>query len=74
MLPVTRPAISTFWVSMSASTTPEPSTKRLSLSEIFPFTVPWMTRSSSPEISPSMTMLDPMTVFAMCVPTFLATR
>src|SRR5262249_31914910 len=48
-----------------ASTTPEPSTNRLSFSEILPFTVPWMTRSSSPEISPSITMLEPMMVFAI---------
>ena len=42
MLPVTRPAISTFWVSMSASTTPEPSSARRgsSLTEMRPLTVP----------------------------------
>src|SRR5689334_13326118 len=51
---------------MSASTTPEPSTMRLSLSEMRPLTVPWMTRSSSPEISPSIMMDEPITVLAMC--------
>src|SRR5512138_52672 len=49
---------------MSASITPEPSTKRLSFRLIRPFTVPWMTRSSSPEISPSITIELPITVCA----------
>ena len=37
---------------------------KLAESEMRPFTVPWMTRSSSPEISPSMTIELPMTVCA----------
>ena len=49
----------------STATTPLPATIRLSLREIRPLTVPWMTRSSSPEISPSMTMLVPITVLAI---------
>src|SRR5574342_229237 len=49
---------------MSASITPEPSTKRLSFRLMRPFTVPWITRSSSPEISPSMTIELPITVCA----------
>ena len=58
---IANPAIEVVYI----STTPEGSTRMFSRRLIRPFTVPRMTRSSSPLTSPSMTMLLPMTVCAI---------